>query len=466
MQTPSNTDAGPDPDLLARHLDRLSKAPRVEVVIPRSLRLDTTARRPELLATVSTPSSGWKESLLTFLRSPGALRKTAGDSLTIYGDAGRWEVHTPPAHESSELLLDLGPELVSIRSVGLDPISSGCGPIADRLRSLFQSLPQVHVGSRVLARDPSGVREPKALRMDFESRALQNSKSRPDTVWYRADLSSRGKVESVFPRTPGLLDDATERRARSWTFLPAFLNGDPIAARINLGIPVMRNRQPTGVDKATWTTATTPTGAPPVLLATDSLLAERLRAGGAPWDTIRLRVLVGADGLARNVQVVQSVPGNDELAMTMARRSRYRPSVNHGDPIGAWVDFNVPVSRSRRRAWVPPPQSQSNRELDASKDNPPRGEFIYYEVRPAKLNGPPPSYPAAARTAGIRGTVVLHVLVGRDGRVKNVKVIRGVKGLDDAATEAVSHWVYKPALDNNRPVAVWIEESITFPPRE
>jgi TonB family protein len=59
---------------------------------------------------------------------------------------------------------------------------------------------------------------------------------------------------------------------------------------------------------------------------------------------------------------------------------------------------------------------------------------------------------------------MVHLLIGRDGRVKSVKVIRSVAGLDEAATQAVSRWVFKPALSNNKPVAVWIEVSVPFPP--
>jgi protein TonB len=54
------------------------------------------------------------------------------------------------------------------------------------------------------------------------------------------------------------------------------------------------------------------------------------------------------------------------------------------------------------------------------------------------------------------------VLVGKDGRVKNVKVIRGVTGLNDAAVDAIRRWVFKPALSNNKPVAVWVEVPIDF----
>ena len=73
-----------------------------------------------------------------------------------------------------------------------------------------------------------------------------------------------------------------------------------------------------------------------------------------------------------------------------------------------------------------------------------------------------PTYPEFAREAQIQGKVTLHVLVGKDGRVKNVKVIKGVTGLNEAAVDAIKKWVFKPALSNNKPVAVWVEVPMDF----
>jgi len=98
----------------------------------------------------------------------------------------------------------------------------------------------------------------------------------------------------------------------------------------------------------------------------------------------------------------------------------------------------------------------------ASDDLPGEGEFVYYEDEPVPVTQVKPNYPEFAREAQIQGTVVLHVLVGKDGRVKNVKVIRSVKGLDDEAVRAIKQWVFKPALSNNKPVAVWVEVPLQF----
>lgn len=81
---------------------------------------------------------------------------------------------------------------------------------------------------------------------------------------------------------------------------------------------------------------------------------------------------------------------------------------------------------------------------------------------PVLVTSPPPVYPDIAREAGIDGTVRLRVLVGRDGHVLDVHVDRSVAMLDQAAQDAVRRWVFKPALTNGRPVAVWVAIPVRF----
>ncbi len=100
--------------------------------------------------------------------------------------------------------------------------------------------------------------------------------------------------------------------------------------------------------------------------------------------------------------------------------------------------------------------------IASADDLPNQGEFVYYEDEPVPVTTVQPAYPEFAREAQIQGKVVLHVLVGKDGRVKNVKVAKGVTGLNEEAMKAVKQWVFKPALSNNKPVAVWVEVPIDF----
>src|SRR3990172_11259635 len=84
-------------------------------------------------------------------------------------------------------------------------------------------------------------------------------------------------------------------------------------------------------------------------------------------------------------------------------------------------------------------------------------EFVLREQDPELLDDGAPEYPELARMSGIEGMVVVRVLVGKDGRVKRARVVRAVHPvLDAAALAAAERYVYRPALQQRRPVAVWV----------
>lgn len=89
-------------------------------------------------------------------------------------------------------------------------------------------------------------------------------------------------------------------------------------------------------------------------------------------------------------------------------------------------------------------------------------DFAAIEEAPVLITFPAPPYPSLARQAEVEGCVRLKLLVGVDGRVKDVVVLEGVAMLNEAAVEAAHHAVFKPALQQNRPVAVWVELPISF----
>lgn len=86
----------------------------------------------------------------------------------------------------------------------------------------------------------------------------------------------------------------------------------------------------------------------------------------------------------------------------------------------------------------------------------------YYEEPPVPVREVRPIYPRFAADAGITGTVLLHVLVGADGRVEEVRVLASVPVLNEAAIEAARHWVFRPARVSGRPVRVWVALPISF----
>ena len=98
----------------------------------------------------------------------------------------------------------------------------------------------------------------------------------------------------------------------------------------------------------------------------------------------------------------------------------------------------------------------------AEDDTPKFGEYVYVEELPEAVTRIPPQYPDLAREAGVDGTVQVQALVGKDGKVRDVRVTKSIPMLDDAAKNAVRQWVFKPALSNNKPVAVWVAVPVKF----
>jgi TonB family protein len=62
----------------------------------------------------------------------------------------------------------------------------------------------------------------------------------------------------------------------------------------------------------------------------------------------------------------------------------------------------------------------------------------------------------------VEGTIMVQALVGKDGRVKDTKIVKSIPMLDQAAVDCVRQWVFKPALSKNQPVAVWVAVPIRF----
>jgi len=84
-----------------------------------------------------------------------------------------------------------------------------------------------------------------------------------------------------------------------------------------------------------------------------------------------------------------------------------------------------------------------------SIDPPPSGMQLQYAA------APPPAYPREALREGLRGTVLLQVLVDTDGRPLQVDIARssGHRTLDRTAQRHVlARWRFRPALQDGRPV--------------
>src|SRR5262245_58321561 len=83
-------------------------------------------------------------------------------------------------------------------------------------------------------------------------------------------------------------------------------------------------------------------------------------------------------------------------------------------------------------------------------------------VAPKRVHVVEPVYPELARSARVSAIIILEALVGVDGRVKSVKILRGHPLLDEPTTEAVQQWRYKPLLLNGEPTQFILTVTVVF----
>jgi len=82
---------------------------------------------------------------------------------------------------------------------------------------------------------------------------------------------------------------------------------------------------------------------------------------------------------------------------------------------------------------------------------------------PRPLFTPDPEYSEEARKAKYQGTCVLWMVVGADGRPREIRVARGLgMGLDEKALQAVKQWKFEPAMKDGHPVAVQMNVEVSF----
>lgn len=81
---------------------------------------------------------------------------------------------------------------------------------------------------------------------------------------------------------------------------------------------------------------------------------------------------------------------------------------------------------------------------------------------PKKVHNVTPSYPDIAKQARVQGIVILECTISPQGKVTDVKVLRGIPLLDQAAIDAVKQWVYTPTLLNGVPVPVIMTVTVNF----
>ena len=113
----------------------------------------------------------------------------------------------------------------------------------------------------------------------------------------------------------------------------------------------------------------------------------------------------------------------------------------------AHVESAVVVEQLTQTPGVPTPQ-------------PPIADVV---TEPELIRKVEPAYPPAAIAADLQGTVILRGVIGVDGKVSDITVVRLVHPLlDAAARKALAAYEYKPARRNGIPIPWPIRLEVPF----
>jgi protein TonB len=105
----------------------------------------------------------------------------------------------------------------------------------------------------------------------------------------------------------------------------------------------------------------------------------------------------------------------------------------------------------------PPPVPQQISEPVAVSEDAARA-LLVHAVKPV--------YPQEAAAQKLHGPVVLQAVIGRDGSVQDLKIVRGYFILGRAASAAVKQWRFQPYTVNGRTLSTQtvITVNFSYPP--
>lgn len=157
--------------------------------------------------------------------------------------------------------------------------------------------------------------------------------------------------------------------------------------------------------------------------------------------SVRLEILIAADGAVKNVRVLSGHPLLVEAAVEAVRQWRYRPTLVDGEPAEVITEVVVTFPPGERLA-----------EFEGT----PRVFRIADGVTPPQLlSKVEPEYTPEAKEAKLEGTVVLTCVIGADGQPRDIQVVKWLGlGLDQKAVEALERWRFRPGFKDGRAVPV------------
>lgn len=196
-------------------------------------------------------------------------------------------------------------------------------------------------------------------------------------------------------------------------------------------------------------------------------------------DATVLEATIAADGTFNDLSALIGDQDFEYAAMDAVHQWRYAPATESGRPANVKVFITFFWRQNEISTSVEPDLPLPDGPKRNMQELYSKGELFAVDkqhVKPPKaVYAPDPEYSMAARAAKRQGTVLLGVILGRDGAPEDIWLIRKLVysngeqtlkpvglGLERKAIEAVSHWKFEPAMKDGEPVPVFVNIEVKF----
>ena len=174
--------------------------------------------------------------------------------------------------------------------------------------------------------------------------------------------------------------------------------------------------------------------------------------------TVAVEAVIDTNGRITEARIIHSAHDLlDQVSLEAIRQWTYEPMEINGTPVRSIMTvvcrFNLDENH--------PPVSVMSAVGEDEEEKPPIRALG--DIKPPKvIRLIQPIYPDEARKAGIQGVVILEAKTDLYGHVKEVKVLRSIPALDQAAIDAVKQWIYEPMIVNREPREVIFTTTVRF----
>ena len=309
------------------------------------------------------------------------------------------------------------------------------------------------------------------------------------------DIYGRVQALKVLRSIP-MLDQAALDAVRQWVYEPMVINGRPRGMIFTTTVTfVLEEGKLISKEYTTLTRGgivlrgkpfriTSEIERPKMIKQVDAVypqIARQARVGG----TVIVEATTDIYGRVLTVKVLRSIPLLDQAAIDAVKQWVYEPFLVNGKP--REVSFTVAVvfdlEKDKDEAKVVGVLGGVVGGVVGDVEGGVAGGVISTEEaaklmqlppvkiegglkEPQKLKSVDPVYPEVAKKARIQGEVVLEVETDIYGQVMNIKMLRSISALDQAAIDAVRQWIYQPFIVDGKPRRAIFPVTVNFTLKE